>query len=267
MIDDFTSPARSNRLPASLIGKALHSGRDRRSGRAQRVDGWTPPRIRTFLEELARTGAVAKAARAVGMSRQSAYALRSSAKGQAFDDAWRRALLMAGPSIPDELMDRAMNGYVEPIYRNGKVWGERHRFDNPLAMRLLRQIDRLEASLSPAARAARAVAEDFDALLDVACSGDEDQFDTFLRARLGGNHRGATQTQNLSILPVDEEARREVAQTPNLSTLRGAETERQSSNLSTLSAERPSRSCSPAPGAIPLDEHFSYSSQTLGKAA
>ena len=68
------------------------------------------------------------------MSAQSAYALRNSAKGQPFARAWRTALLLALPEIPDELMERACYGYVQPIIRAGKIWGERHRHDNRLAM-------------------------------------------------------------------------------------------------------------------------------------
>lgn len=206
-------------FPEILLTKALHSGHDQRGGRAQRVDGWTPQRIRTFLDVLARTGAVAKAARAVGMSRQSAYALRASAKGEAFDDAWARALLMAAPSISDELMERALNGCVEPIYRGGKLVGQRHRHDNRLAMRLLKQLDRLETLQTPAARAMRAVKEDFDAYLGIVRTGDEEEIDAFLRARLAGHRRRATQTAKLSTLPTHQQSRRDVAQMPKLSSL------------------------------------------------
>ena len=42
----------------------------------QRDDGWSPARQRAFLEALASCGSVSAAARVVGLSRESAYALR-----------------------------------------------------------------------------------------------------------------------------------------------------------------------------------------------
>lgn len=176
-------------LSPGLVEKALPSGRDRRCGRAQRCDGWTPARIRTFLDVLARTGSVAQAAGTAGMSRQSAYALRASGKGRAFDDAWRAALLMSAPRIPDEALERAINGQVEPIFRGGKLWGERHRFDNRLAMQVLRHLDKLAESRSPYARALRAVEEEFDSFLDIACACDDEALDAFLRSRCAGPPR------------------------------------------------------------------------------
>ncbi|MCB1719955.1 MAG: hypothetical protein KDK05_32950, partial [Candidatus Competibacteraceae bacterium] len=47
---------------------------------APRHDGWTPARQAAFLRELAASHCVSAAARAVGMSRQSAYALRARLK-------------------------------------------------------------------------------------------------------------------------------------------------------------------------------------------
>ena len=44
-----------------------------------------------FLRQLAATHSVSRAARAVGMSRQSAYKLRNRLKGQPFDIAWEAA--------------------------------------------------------------------------------------------------------------------------------------------------------------------------------
>lgn len=237
-LDPSCTTTHSARLPATLLAKALHSGRDRRRGRAQRADGWTPPRIRAFLEVLARSGSVAAAARAAGMSRQSAYALRASAKGQAFDDAWRRALLLATPGIPDEIMDRAVNGCVEPVIRNGKLSGERHRFDNRLSLRILRRLDRLAASQSPAARMLRAVAEEFDAFVAIVCTGDEEQADAFLRSRCAAHRRGAAQSPNLSTLPGAEPAQSGAPPIGSDSPSEARAPRGESSNVSTLPADR-----------------------------
>jgi len=235
---DPTAPAKARRLPDRLVGKALHAGRDRRSGRAQRTDGWTPERIRAFLEILAHSGSVAAAAHAVGMSRQSAYALRRSVKGRAFGDAWCHALLLAAPVVPDDLMERAIAGQVDHVIRNGEVTGQRHHFDNRLALRVLRQLDRLAVSQSPAAKVLRAVAAEFDAFVDIVASGDEAAADAFLSA-CGAS--AAMQSRDLSTLPAAAETC--ASQSRDLSTLPAAAEPRapQSPDLSTLPLVGPGR--------------------------
>ena len=57
-----------------------------------RRDGWTPQRQLAFLDTLARTHCIAKAARAAGMSRESAYRLRARDPNGLFAAAWARAL-------------------------------------------------------------------------------------------------------------------------------------------------------------------------------
>jgi hypothetical protein len=57
-----------------------------------RRDGWTPERQLRFLGALAATQSVTRAARAAGMSRESAYRLRTRKEGALFAAAWDRAL-------------------------------------------------------------------------------------------------------------------------------------------------------------------------------
>jgi hypothetical protein len=57
-----------------------------------RRDGWTAERQLRFLDALARTRSVTKAAAAAGMSRESAYRLRGRRDGALFAAAWNRAL-------------------------------------------------------------------------------------------------------------------------------------------------------------------------------
>ena len=57
-----------------------------------RRDGWTPQRQLAFLDTLARTHCIAKAARAAGMSRESAYRLRARDPNGLFAAAWDGAL-------------------------------------------------------------------------------------------------------------------------------------------------------------------------------
>jgi hypothetical protein len=62
-----------------------------------RRDGWTAERQLRFLDALRRTRSVTRAARAAGMSRESAYRLRRRKDGALFAAAWDRAL--EGPAL------------------------------------------------------------------------------------------------------------------------------------------------------------------------
>ena len=57
-----------------------------------RRDGWTPEHQLRFLDALGRTRSVTKAARAAGMSRESAYRLRKRPEAVLFAAAWDKAL-------------------------------------------------------------------------------------------------------------------------------------------------------------------------------
>ncbi len=57
-----------------------------------RRDGWTAERQLRFLDVLAGTRSVTRAAAAVGMNRKSAYRLRNRADGALFAAAWDRTL-------------------------------------------------------------------------------------------------------------------------------------------------------------------------------
>lgn len=57
-----------------------------------RRDGWTAERQLRFLDSLARTGSITIAAKAAGMSRETAYRLRKRRDGALFAAAWDRAL-------------------------------------------------------------------------------------------------------------------------------------------------------------------------------
>ena len=63
--------------------------RDRRPPRPDAQYRWTQPKALAFIEALARHGKVATAARAVGMTRQSAYRLRDRVPQVA--EVWARA--------------------------------------------------------------------------------------------------------------------------------------------------------------------------------
>ena len=65
-----------------------------------RSDGWTARRQLLFLDVLARTGSVTRAAKAVRMSRESAYRVRSREPHGLFAAAWDRAKDAGRPLAP-----------------------------------------------------------------------------------------------------------------------------------------------------------------------
>ena len=106
-----------------------------------RHDGWTPDRQLEFIQALADCGCVDEAARAVGMSRGSAYALRRRPDARAFRLAWRAAKDVMVERLDDAAMSRAINGVPVPVFHNGEQVGERRHFDERLTMFLLRYRD------------------------------------------------------------------------------------------------------------------------------
>jgi hypothetical protein len=106
-----------------------------------RHDGWVPDRQLEFVERLAECGCVDQAARAVGMSRNSAYALRRRPDAQAFRLAWDAAMDNAVARLRDAAMARAIEGVPVPIFHAGERVGERRHFDERLTMFLLRYRD------------------------------------------------------------------------------------------------------------------------------
>ncbi len=104
---------------------------------SNRRDGWTPRRQRDFITALALAGTVQRAACAVGMSRQSAYALRERPAAESFAAAWDMALQLSYDRVFGQAMDRAMNGITVPRYYRGLQIGAIRRPDMRLAMAIL----------------------------------------------------------------------------------------------------------------------------------
>jgi hypothetical protein len=84
--------------------------------RRPRFDGWTEEKQRRFIEALADTGLVSHAAKAVGMTRESANRLRRSPHGAAFARAWDAARLHAGSALEDIAFERAIEGQERNVY-------------------------------------------------------------------------------------------------------------------------------------------------------
>ena len=95
--------------------------------RRPRHDGWTEEKQRRFIEMLADTGLVSHAAKAVGMSRESANRLRRSPHGAAFARAWDAARLHAGAALEDIAFERAIEGVEHNVYNEyGEVIATKH---------------------------------------------------------------------------------------------------------------------------------------------
>lgn len=135
---------------------------------SRRADGWSAANQRRFLEAIAEGHGVEAACRCVGLSAASAYAFRRTAKGAAFALGWRAASLVAREAIAETLLVRALEGQVDTYIRADGSEVTRHRHDNRLAMSLLARLDRqVEAAPDADVKAARLVAQEFDAYLDL----------------------------------------------------------------------------------------------------
>lgn len=95
--------------------------------RTSRRDGWTPARQRDFLVQLCRIGLVGAAARVVGMSRKSAYALRRRSGAESFAAAWDEAVEWGLDAACAGAIERALEGVATPVFSRGLQIGERRR--------------------------------------------------------------------------------------------------------------------------------------------
>ncbi|MGR3640414.1 hypothetical protein [Alterinioella nitratireducens] len=77
--------------PPQPSAPSAHTSPRRRARQCNADYRWTVPKVQAFLRALEQCGRVAEAARAVGMSRQAAYALRARLDGPAFREAFEGA--------------------------------------------------------------------------------------------------------------------------------------------------------------------------------
>jgi hypothetical protein len=108
---------------------------------SSRHDGFTPDRQRAFIAQLARIGVVSAAAKAVGMSAKSAYALRKRAGADSsFAAAWDLAAELGRGQALDLSIERALEGEVIPVFYGGRQIGRKTRYDNRLLIAALRAL-------------------------------------------------------------------------------------------------------------------------------
>jgi hypothetical protein len=106
--------------------------------RKHRHDGWTPERQRAFIEALADTGSVSRAARQVNMSPEGAYYLRRQPGAEGFRRAWEAALDFGVQRLKDIAFERAIEGQLVPVFVAGKLMGFRRKKNDRLLMFCLR---------------------------------------------------------------------------------------------------------------------------------
>lgn len=106
--------------------------------RRPRLDGWTEEKQRRFVETLADTGLVSMAAKAVGMTRESAYKLRRAPHATAFAHAWDAARHHAGSVLEDMAFERALEGIEQNVFDEfGQVVCTKRVYSNRLLTFLL----------------------------------------------------------------------------------------------------------------------------------
>ena len=140
----------------------------------KRWAGWSAERQRLFLENLAETGSVHLAASAARLSARGAYRLR--VRSPAFARAWDMAQQLAVGRLSSIVFDRAINGRIEQIYKEGALVAERRVPSDRLATWLLARLDPKRFALpweqrgdaDPQAEASLAFPELLEAITDVA---------------------------------------------------------------------------------------------------
>lgn len=124
---------------------------------------WTPTARGRFIEVLAKSGSVARAARAAGKSRGAAYALRRRKAEAAFATAWDAAILVARDYVGDAILPDPREPVVhrEVVTASGRK-GWRHvdpLLGAGLGLSLVTRLERAGARIDrDAARLAKAQA-------------------------------------------------------------------------------------------------------------
>lgn len=130
-------------------------------------DRWTRRRMADFLRVLGAQQSVSAAARAVGMSRQSAYKLRNRLKGEPFDIAWEAAFQHGYDALHQAALERALHGIEVPVFHAGEQVGTRRHFDERLTVFLLSRRNAVGAQrLSRYGAAAEFWSERWETMLD-----------------------------------------------------------------------------------------------------
>jgi hypothetical protein len=105
---------------------------------APRRNSITPDRQRAFIAELAATGIVSEAARAIGASMEALYKLRHKTGAEEFSAAWDAAVDRGVQRLEDGALARAIRGEERMVVSGGKVLGTEVRHNDALVMFFLK---------------------------------------------------------------------------------------------------------------------------------
>ncbi|EZP55506.1 hypothetical protein [Sphingomonas sp. RIT328] len=129
----------------------------------RRIDGWSIATQRQFIQALADSGCVSHACAAVGVARNTAYAMRQRESYSLFALAWDVAIQMGRKRLLDIAMERAIAGQEVAVWHRGEQVGTRTVYnDRLLTFLLAHQPAPAHPVLTPPELAAL-----FPALLDV----------------------------------------------------------------------------------------------------
>ena len=103
-----------------------------------RHDGLTPARQVALVQTMAECGCIREACARVGVSAEAVYRLRRRPDAQSFRTAMDVALDGAADKVEDAVFSRAINGVEIPHYYKGELVGTHRRYDERLAMLILR---------------------------------------------------------------------------------------------------------------------------------
>lgn len=92
---------------------------------------------RVFLDILAKTGVVAEASRACGYTDTSTLT-KFRNQDEEFAEAWDLSLQSAAHVLEEEMIRRAMEGELKPVYYKGKIVGYETKRSDTLMMFILR---------------------------------------------------------------------------------------------------------------------------------
>jgi hypothetical protein len=127
-----------NRVPAKREERPPLPTFDPVPRKSQRHDGWTPERQKAFIEALADTASVSRAAAMVNMAAEGAYMLRRAPGAEGFRRAWEAALDFGVARMKDIAFERAIEGQLVPMMVGGKLIGWRRIYNDRLLMFCLR---------------------------------------------------------------------------------------------------------------------------------
>ncbi len=103
-----------------------------------RHDGLTPARQVSLIQAMAACGCIREACAKVGISAEAVYELRRRPDAQSFRLAMDMALDGAADRVEDGVYSRAIEGVEVPHYYRGELVGTHRRYDERLAMFILR---------------------------------------------------------------------------------------------------------------------------------